>query len=193
MDRLEGIFNIVSWLNFYILGSFALSISLILAIIFKNKLINFFQMEIPLKYYPFTMIALTLIHAFLALKIIHKVNDIFPSIQNFRGEAWNKIIDSEYFILNGMEPRRFYSDGGILGEGGYQTFSIDLTFFATFIFSITIVISIYLSLGLWRKFNNNNLITVYIKFSIACTFASINWIIGSQWAIAISKIAPDLS
>jgi hypothetical protein len=119
---------------------------------------------------------------------VQKIKELDPLIKKNGTGPWENLTNSNSFIFNNMKPRIWVQDGGVFGNGGYEALVTDTAFWASFTFSILLIVATYMSVGLWQMKSRSTKFDYFTRFSVGCFLSSCNWIIGSQWAISVSTL-----
>jgi len=166
-----------------------LAISVIVVRTTRKTEIAVGKLVLPLRWFPSIMVAYTGAHAFLTFMYVEKVAAVEKF--NVRREAWFRLTNSTAFIFSNMRKRVYSVGGGPFGLSTYLIDGWDRAAWVSISFSVLLIIAIVLSVPLPATGSHNlRFRQISVRLLLATALAFTNWWIGSQWAIATSRLAP---
>lgn len=196
--QIDGIVQIAKWISYFILFGASLSATVCCMKIIGAEKFKLGQLEFRLSRFVYVVIALTGVHAYLAWIFVQRSMALEALDKSDAELAWNRLINSEAFVFYNMRPR-------VLGnlpwpfERGYVAQSLDTAFWLTLLLAMALIAAVMITLPssnpqtvfdgqpVFRR--RLTLATFWIyRTAIGCALASTNWIVGTQWAVAASRL-----
>ncbi|MDE3819725.1 hypothetical protein [Sinorhizobium meliloti] len=198
--KIDGIVQIAKWISYFILFGATLSVTVSMLKLTGAKKFKLGQLEFSLSHFVYAVLALTAVHAYLSWIFVQRATVIDALGKTSAELAWDRLINSEAFVFYNMRPR-------VIGklpwpfENAYVAQSLDTAFWFTLLLAMALIVAVTVTLSppnspaaldsLPVLRSRLALITSWFHYAaIACALASANWIIGTQWAIAASRLAP---
>ncbi|WP_092034811.1 hypothetical protein [Bradyrhizobium sp. OK095] len=187
--QLKGFVQIGSWINTLILLGAGLSLTVSVMKLSGGGKFKVGQLEFPLAQFVYVAAALTAAHAFLTVILFQRVAAIKSLDQSSMHLAWEQLVNSGGFVFYNMRPRvedqRVWHTLHI-----YRAEIADTAIWFTIILALSLAASVILT---WRSDahldSTDKQITAWgDRLAIGLGLAVVNWIIGSQWAIAVSVL-----
>lgn len=182
----DGLIQNATWISYLFLVSVGLAITVIIMRFFNQTEFKVGQLTLPIRKFPFVVGSFSVAHLFLTWMLSQKVDLIEQIGVKSSQYAWTKLVNSEAFVFHGMQPRLWQPDAGLLGLGWYAAPPTDTAFWASLVFALAILVSVTVSI--WPNKSKRKFWPVFDAIAGGCTLAATNWLIGSHWAIALSKL-----
>jgi hypothetical protein len=186
---IAGLVQIAKWINWLLLSAVALAASVCVLRATGQTELLLGQIKLSVSRFPHIAFALTVVHGFLTWIFVQRVAGLRNADTQISKQAWVSLTNSEAFVFFNMQPRRWNGTGGVFGGGSYVATATDTAFWATLAFAICLIAAVVSSRFPVRPVQLQTQ-RVFTLLMVACTLASINWVIGSQWAIAASTLSP---
>lgn len=189
-ESVNGLIEVAKWIDFFILSGVTLAAIVIVLRLLKKTEFKIGQLKLRLAHFPFVILGLSILHLFLAWMITQKVHALESQSTSTQKMAWDKLTNSEAFIFNNMKKRRVSSDGGPFGSKGHLADALDTAFWASLGFAMSIMVTTVVALGSRSPNEQQSYYSRFSALAMGCALAGGNWLIGSWWAIAVSRLAP---
>ena len=184
----DGLLQIANWVSYLALTGLGLAASVYVLRFLKQPKFKVGQLKLPISKFSYLAFAFTAAHLYLMGLFLQKVMAVRQAGVAASRDAWARLINSGGFIFAGMHPRIWTTAGGPFGMGGYVAAFNDLAFWVKVAYSLLLIGAIALSLlpdTAKRRPSPRQILWV---LAVGCVVASMNWIIGSRWAIAASSL-----
>lgn len=182
--------QVAKWISALLLAGSGLCAAVIVLRILKQNTFRFGQLELPLKYFPWALGAMTAGHAYLTWLMQVKVGALLSVGVVAARDAWAQLGKSDALVFNGMSPRVAYDTKSLLGTV-YTASNWDPPFWLTLAFAVSVVAAV-IACRLPKDFSirdSNFQMHTLNSLAMGTLFALLNWIIGSSWAIQLSQLA----
>lgn len=185
--RLNAIVQIAKWISYFIILGGSLSLTVAIMRLTGTERFKVGQVEVPLSRFVYVVAALTAAHGFLTLVFVQRVSGIVALGKKPMELAWERLSGSEAFVFYNMKPRKLSELSWPFGPG-YLAEGADTAFWFTTFLAIGLVVAVMLSSN--SREGPRFVANAWDRLAVACLLAAANWLIGSQWAIAASSLAP---
>ncbi len=187
---IKGIEGNGKWISAIIVLGATTSLFVIISASFGKREFKFQGLEIPIKFFPLLFAGLTTLHAYLTWLFVKKIEalaNLSSPISN--AKAWASIQNTSGILFSGMEKRKFVNEGGPFGQPSYIINQYDPAAWLSIAFVVTAYIATVSAL--WKSSHPilTRLEAISAAFLLASLLSFTNWYIGSQWAIAASRLA----
>jgi|SRR5665213_2890952 len=189
-DAAETIVQAGKYLNYFIILAATLSLTVIVLKLRGEQKFELGHIEFRLDQFIYVAIAITVAHAFLTWIFLQQIDLVEGLGKEAKEKAWNSLTHSSgVFLFFGMKARLLDATAWP-HLNLYVARSNDTAFWFTAALSVAVVAAYFLSSGPIHKPESwSESITYVDRFFVGLGIATINWIIGAQWAIAISRFA----
>ncbi len=184
--QIDGLLHVCKWISGLLLGGVGISLAVVVLRLTNQVEFTAGQVKLRLAYFPYVVGAFTIAHAFLTWVFAQQVETILANGRTVSRNAWNSLTTSEAFLFFNMKPR-VWNPHGPFGLGTYVASAIDAAFWATSAFAALLIIAVIASLIPASKQKRREIDFLGIT-ALGCTLASVNWVIGSRWAIQASAL-----
>jgi hypothetical protein len=190
----------MKWISYFVVFAAGLSVTVSALKVSGYDEFKVGQIDFPLSRFVYVVLALTGVHAFLTWVFLQRAVVIEALGKSTANLAWGKLTHSEAFIFFNMRPR-VLSHAPWPVKQVYIAETADTAFWLTAAFAVALIVALVMTLNSdkpkivrsdrgFYSLPLNPFIGWFNHIAIGCALAGVNWWIGSQWAIAASKLAP---
>jgi hypothetical protein len=175
----DGAINNLSWINYVLIAGVILAGTIILLKLTGHTSFKWLDIDFDTRYAWIICILFTLGHWYTAWLFIRSVVDLWKKGTSEEClTAFNKIVTSGGLFVRGLIPRVTSVDGI------YQMSWKDPTTLVSHLGALIIILAIV-------PFDFTGAILIRPYIGVAIILMIINWIIGSNWAVALSQLSVE--
>jgi hypothetical protein len=169
------------WINGLLIFSLGLAGAIVLLKVFGQDEVKVWEVKIKTGQAWVIFALLTVAHAFLTIELVKDSYDIFYDHHDLCKPAWESLRGLLFF--KHMVPRIHLRDVYLLGHP-VHVYKIDVGHdFASWLIYAGIIVVFF---AVFDFKNRSRWLPTSFAAALVC---SVNWFIGSQWAVAVSELA----
>jgi hypothetical protein len=186
--EISGLIQVSKWMSVLFASGAALAASVCVLWLRKQPRFTVGQLKLSVSEFPYVAACFTAAHLFLTWVFIQRIDSLRGAGPQVSSDAWKTLTGSAAFVFFNMQARVWEPSSGPFGMGGYFAAPNDTAFWASFAFALLGIAAVALS-GLPRRMSaKSRNMRLLSALALGSTVASVNWIIGSRWAIAASSL-----